>query len=138
VALYFSSPLMRIEAKGSGSSLSSLCLNQTQNKYIRTDNFLSGGYLIRAFDFFFLNINFYNLTNNMAISFSNDDSLVVETVEETESLPSDDEDETTTVGSETSMSKYDLVTNALPPFCFFGAEECCALFTQSSDKGKFE
>jgi hypothetical protein len=74
----------------------------------------------------------------MAISFSNDDSPVVETVEETDSLASDDEDETTTVGSEVSMSKHDFVSLALPPYCFFGSEECLALFTQSSDKGKFE
>jgi hypothetical protein len=82
--------------------------------------------------------NFYILTNIMAISFGNDDRPVVETVEETDSLVSDDEDETTTVGSEVSMSKYDLVSTALPPYCFFGSDECLALFTQSSDKGKFE
>jgi hypothetical protein len=40
----------------------------------------------------------------MAVSFSNDDSPVVETAMETDSLASDDEDEVTTVGSETSMS----------------------------------
>jgi hypothetical protein len=74
----------------------------------------------------------------MAISFSKDDGPVAETVEETDSLVSDDDDEATTVGSETSMSMYDLVSNALPPYCFFGIEECRALFVQSSDKGKFD
>jgi hypothetical protein len=74
----------------------------------------------------------------MAISFSTDGSPVVETVEETDSLASNNEDEATTVGSETSMSKYDLVSNTLPPYCFFGADECHAFFTQNSDKGKFD
>jgi hypothetical protein len=74
----------------------------------------------------------------MAISFSKDDGPLAGTVEETDSLVSDDEDEATTVGSETSMTKYDLVSNALPPYCFFGIEECRALFVQSSDKAKFD
>jgi hypothetical protein len=54
----------------------------------------------------------------MAIQFSNDDAPMVETVEENQSLDSDDEEDATTVGSETLMSKYDLVSNVLPRTVF--------------------